>query len=354
MIEKKYFVHRSAVQSYRKSLVNYLFSVNRSEDIDKILSGFSNLDSFSGEKIPLHIVENEFELIVSIFQDDCIWLKIFNHIEVSNTLLHDGIRLCADSIYNVNIEIPFIVICRLITNYMVIMTDVVTIELTERNNDLFLEFYFSPLCSISKHHVDAILSTVQKILYIFSNENPKNSVLSYRESIRELSLYRMYFSKSTDLSDQKIYLCYKTKASEKKQPLLLVNNKLKYFLKSSSFISPIHNLLIEISPNISYSMQCEQILLTIIGIFDPNREQVAKVLNMSVSSLQRRLKKEDNSFQKILLNIRKKLAHKYLVEQNLPPSSVALLLGYKSSSQFFTAFKIWFSVTPKAYQTKIY
>ena len=352
MIEEKYFVHRTTVQSYRKSLVNYLFSIKKSRDIPKIVSSLSNLDNFIGDKIPLSIVEQEFELVVAIFKDDYIWLKIFNYIDISNTLLYDGIRLCADPIYNKRIEVPLTIVCRLITNYIILMTDSVTIKMTEKNDDLCLEFEFAAIFSNSKYHIDAILFTVYKLLCTFSNKKPNNLILSYRENIRDLSLYRKYFATAAKLSNKKTHICYRPRDSERNQTLFSISSNLDSFLKTSSFIGPIHSLLIEISPNISYSIQCQKILLTIIGVFDPNREQVAKVLNMSVSSLQRRLKQEGTSFQKILLDIRKKLAHRYLVEQNLPPSSVALLLGYRSSSQFFTAFKSWFSITPKTYQIK--
>lgn len=71
---------------------------------------------------------------------------------------------------------------------------------------------------------------------------------------------------------------------------------------------------------------------------------------MSVSSLQRRLRKEGINFQDILLNTRKLLAHKYLVEEELSATHVAFLLGYQSISQFFIAFKNWFSMIPRSYK----
>ncbi len=71
---------------------------------------------------------------------------------------------------------------------------------------------------------------------------------------------------------------------------------------------------------------------------------------MSVSSLQQRLGEGNATFQEILLNIRKKLAHKHLVDHQLSDTYVASLLGYRSSSQFLTAFKSWFAMTPKYYK----
>ncbi len=100
----------------------------------------------------------------------------------------------------------------------------------------------------------------------------------------------------------------------------------------------------------SYTQRCQHILITIIGLNEPTREQVAQVLNMSVSSLQRRLREEGTSFKALLLDVRKKLAHKYLIEQGLSATDTAFLLGYHSNSQFFGAFKSWFEMTPRAYK----
>ena len=129
-----------------------------------------------------------------------------------------------------------------------------------------------------------------------------------------------------------------------------MSDEFKHFISNGFFINPLHHMFHEQFPEYRYAEQCQHILMTTMGVVHPTREQVAQVLNMSVSSLQRRLKEENVTFQEVLLNTRKKLAHKYLVEQKLSATYVASLLGYRSSSQFFTAFKSWFAMTPKSYK----
>lgn len=343
--EERYFVHKATVQSYRKSLVTYLFSIDRISDIPNIVSRFSDLDIFIEGKIPLSIVEAEFELVVSFFQDDYIWLKIISHIDISAILLYSGINSCARSIHDKDIEVPFVIVCRLIINYIKLMTNAMNIKIAERNGKLCIDFEPIPSYSINKHYIDTIIWTINRILYVFSKKKPIELVLSHRESIRDLSIYNEHFAIPTKLSDRQTYLCYEPTSGEIDWSFFYIEDKIQ-----PSFISPIHSLFIENYSDISYSMQCRHILKTIIGVFDPTREQVAKVLNISISSLQRRLKQEDTTFQDILLDVRKELAHKYLIERDLPPACVVFLLGYKSSSQFFTAFKKWFLVTPKKYK----
>ena len=64
--------------------------------------------------------------------------------------------------------------------------------------------------------------------------------------------------------------------------------------------------------------------------------------------MQRRLREEGTSFKALLLEVRKKLAYKYLIEQRLSATDTAFLLGYHSNSQFFGAFKSWFGMTPNS------
>ena len=72
---------------------------------------------------------------------------------------------------------------------------------------------------------------------------------------------------------------------------------------STFFIHPLHHMLDKNFTDTSYIQRCQHILITIMGLHEPTREQVAQVLNMSVSSLQRRLREEGTSFKALLLEV---------------------------------------------------
>lgn len=76
-----------------------------------------------------------------------------------------------------------------------------------------------------------------------------------------------------------------------------------------------------------------------------------KILNVSVSTLERRLKAENTCFKTLLLRLKKELAVEYLIKLNKSASKTSSLLGYTSSAQFFKAFKQWFGQTPNEYKT---
>ncbi|WP_020407278.1 helix-turn-helix domain-containing protein [Hahella ganghwensis] len=82
-------------------------------------------------------------------------------------------------------------------------------------------------------------------------------------------------------------------------------------------------------------------------------EPVARRLNMSARTLQRKLKEEGTSYQIELDRIRKELAESYLEHSRLSISEIAFLLGYQEQSSFTHAFRDWLGLTPGAYRQKV-
>jgi AraC-like DNA-binding protein len=84
----------------------------------------------------------------------------------------------------------------------------------------------------------------------------------------------------------------------------------------------------------------------------PALDKVADQLNISQSSLYRRLKEADTSYQKIVDNFREHQAIKYLRETDLPVCEVAANLGFSDPSNFRRAFKKWTGTTPAELRSK--
>jgi len=82
----------------------------------------------------------------------------------------------------------------------------------------------------------------------------------------------------------------------------------------------------------------------------PGSEDVAFKLNMSVSTLRRRLAEEDTSYQKIKDQCRKKAAVNYMDSPQLSINDVAALMGFDEPSAFFRSFKKWTGMTPGEYR----
>ncbi|MBB4688286.1 AraC family transcriptional regulator [Amycolatopsis jiangsuensis] len=74
---------------------------------------------------------------------------------------------------------------------------------------------------------------------------------------------------------------------------------------------------------------------------------VARRLALSVRTLQRRLAREDTSFQAVLERTRHDLARHYLERPGVTVTEIALLLGYDEPSSFYRAFHQWSGTTPQ-------
>jgi AraC-like DNA-binding protein len=75
--------------------------------------------------------------------------------------------------------------------------------------------------------------------------------------------------------------------------------------------------------------------------------EIARQLGMSQRTLARHLAAEGLSFTVILDEMKFDLARRYLVEPDLPITTIAWLLGYQEVSAFTHAFKRWTGRTPK-------
>ena len=99
--------------------------------------------------------------------------------------------------------------------------------------------------------------------------------------------------------------------------------------------------------------QARQVLCRLLPQGEPKRLAVATALRMSTRTLQRRLQEEGNSFQQLLDETRRELAVQYLGQPQLTLLEIAYLLGFADPSNFFRAFKRWFSMPPGQYRAQL-
>jgi len=75
-------------------------------------------------------------------------------------------------------------------------------------------------------------------------------------------------------------------------------------------------------------------------------EKVAKKLNMSTRSLQRKLQGAHSTFGKLLDEVRHEVAEHYIHDSNVSLSEIAFVLGYSEYSSFWRAYKRWTKASP--------
>jgi AraC-like DNA-binding protein len=84
----------------------------------------------------------------------------------------------------------------------------------------------------------------------------------------------------------------------------------------------------------------------------PTLEDVAKELGLGARTLQRRLTDAGLSFQQVVEDTRRELAHHFLKQRAVELNETAFLLGFEDANSFFRAFQIWEGISPGEWRAR--
>jgi len=84
----------------------------------------------------------------------------------------------------------------------------------------------------------------------------------------------------------------------------------------------------------------------------PTLQHIAYELGMSVRTIQRRLTDAKVTFQQLVEDTRRELAHHYLRHSTVELNEAAFLLGYEDANSFFRAFQGWEGTSPGEWRTR--
>lgn len=99
----------------------------------------------------------------------------------------------------------------------------------------------------------------------------------------------------------------------------------------------------------SVAARVRALLLKAMSSGDLAQHGVARALHQSTSTLQRRLREEGTSFQRLLDATRQEQALEYLKEGRHSLADITFLLGFADQSNFTRAFRRWTGKTPRQY-----
>ena len=86
----------------------------------------------------------------------------------------------------------------------------------------------------------------------------------------------------------------------------------------------------------------------------PTLQDVAQELGMGARTLQRRLTDAGISFQQLVGETRRELAHHYLKQPTVELNEAAFLLGFEDANSFFRAFQVWEGTSPTEWRTRVW
>lgn len=106
-------------------------------------------------------------------------------------------------------------------------------------------------------------------------------------------------------------------------------------------------LLEELESSRSVRAQVEKRLLPILHTGEVSMDAIASQMGLSRQTLFRKLKAEDTTFEKVLDELRHKMALHYLRGRKVSVNETAYLLGFSDPAPFSRAFKRWTGISPR-------
>ncbi len=81
-------------------------------------------------------------------------------------------------------------------------------------------------------------------------------------------------------------------------------------------------------------------------------DDAASALGISARTLQRKLEARGSNYRRVVDEVRRELAQKYIVTPSLSQVDIAYLLGFSEQSAFHRSFRRWFGATPGEYRAR--
>lgn len=196
----------------------------------------------------------------------------------------------------------------------------------------------------SPEHVRTTLSMWHHfICWLLGTRLELKSVTFTARSPVDQELYRTLFQSDVKFSQSENALVFPARFLE--LPLVQTETSLRDFLHTAPY-----QLLVTVGDDQTLKSQVVALFGKDFSRELPGAEEVAASLNMSVSTLRRRLQDEATSFQRIKDECRKEAAVTYMNSPQLTINEVARLMGFDEPSAFFRSFKKWTGMTPGDYR----
>lgn len=125
-------------------------------------------------------------------------------------------------------------------------------------------------------------------------------------------------------------------------PFLTANESMRKILESS-----LQGMLVELDASSTTSERVRSVLLESLPGGVCSVSDVSRKLSLGKRTLQRRLSRENTSFQAILDSTRLELAQHYLTSTSISSPEISFLLGFEEPNSFYRAFQGWTGKTPE-------
>ncbi|GAA4029210.1 AraC family transcriptional regulator [Actimicrobium antarcticum] len=172
------------------------------------------------------------------------------------------------------------------------------------------------------------------------------AAFAYPEPSRSAEYHRMY-SEQLSFNEDTTRLTFD--AANLALPVIQNQDSLKEFLRGAPA-----NIVLKYKNSTGLAAQIRRRLRAAARTEWPDFEVVADSLNMTPSTLRRRLDEEGQSFQAIKDQLRRDMAIDYLCHTAKSVADIAGELGFAEASAFHRAFKKWTGACPGEYRQRVH
>jgi len=235
---------------------------------------------------------------------------------------------------------------RIIKRFLSLIIDNINFKYEEVQNDTIFYFDIVPRFIMPLSATECYI----KICYNWMKEYsgieilPIKEISFYKAKPKHFKYYELNFPKvKVSFSQPRNFIIVKKHIFYKENTnaqSLSYNYTLKYaqsikkdMLKTSSFTQKIVNLILINMPE-GESCICN----------------IAQDLNVSISTIKRKLYNENTNFKELVEESRKELSVLMLEDKDMTYEEISYLLGYSQYSPFFRAFKKWHHCSPSIYR----
>lgn len=131
-------------------------------------------------------------------------------------------------------------------------------------------------------------------------------------------------------------------AGDARKPFLTANHAMWAILEPV-----LEKRMQDLNQDASFRERVRACLLEMLASGQYSMTYTASRLAISNRTLQRRLKAEGTTFQKVLDELREEMARHYLVTTDFTSAEISFLLGYEEPNSFYRAFRGWTGNTPE-------
>lgn len=216
---------------------------------------------------------------------------------------------------------------------------------TESDNDLILQI----TSENEEYELPEFLVAIELVFLVNLIRNATKTYIVPKEIVTKYKLdnekYEKFFGIRPKVGKENILIISKEDALI---PFISQNDSMWNY-----FEEELKKRLSELDVEDTYAVRVRSSLIELLPSGEASIDEVALKLGCSKRTLQRKLKEESTSFQKLLNNTRRSLAKHYLKSIEMTSDDIAYLLGYQDVNSFVRAFHIWTGITISEYKNQI-